>query len=247
MFGLFFGAIVNHWLFSFGGVALLIYAIIEKIRQKDVEAWVFWGGALLCLFVACYGAWVDEHHNADAVIAEKARAFSDLGECSSNLRSSVGQNTILQSQVTSQQGTINNQQSNFTAMQRGVNSQQSTVNSCVVALAKINTPEPQRFHMEFAPVVNHAPTEGKHFKLLVLTTNKSVASVNMIVGCTGDVKSMEPIIPGLGIITLNVQRSNQNNYLIKIIAAPIDTDHPVIVWIGYDSDNLGNCTLSQQT
>lgn len=41
MVGLFFGAVVNHWLFSFGGVVLVIIAIIEKLRHQETKAWVF--------------------------------------------------------------------------------------------------------------------------------------------------------------------------------------------------------------
>jgi len=55
---------------------MLIF-IWEKWKKKPVE-WK-WIGAffLFSLFVSCFQAWIDEHHNSDRLIEEKAKLTSD--------------------------------------------------------------------------------------------------------------------------------------------------------------------------
>jgi len=51
--------------------------IWEKKTERDVE-WR-WVGAffLFCLFVSCFQAFVDEHHNSSLLISEKSQLVSD--------------------------------------------------------------------------------------------------------------------------------------------------------------------------
>jgi hypothetical protein len=68
---LFFSALIAHWLFTFGGVALVLFGLYEKSRHKETQKRLYWGVAAILLFVASYQAWLDEHHNAEAVIRDK--------------------------------------------------------------------------------------------------------------------------------------------------------------------------------
>ena len=49
-------------------------------------------------------------------------------------------------------------------MQQGINAQQATVNSCVVGLTKINTPEPQKSELT-REKVDINPEHGKYLTL----------------------------------------------------------------------------------
>jgi hypothetical protein len=83
---LFFSALIAHWLFTFGGVALVLFGLYEKSRHKETHKRVYWGVAVILLFVASYQAWLDEHHNAEAVIRDKMQLAVDNG----GLKQSVG-------------------------------------------------------------------------------------------------------------------------------------------------------------
>ena len=242
MVGLFFGAIVNHWLFSFGGVVLLIFAIAEKIHKKDTEEWLFLGGAIVCLFIACYGAWVDEHQNTQTVIEEKARETGDLGECKGNSKSTNAQNVLLQSQVNSQQGTL-------TKMQQGVNSQQATFNLCVTTLAKTNAPVPRSITL--LKLQNELPnTTTKHSERMVVLTNEPITPVRLFIWCDHTIKTVTlsplgdavfsggamPISSGSPFLTPQVWQLNMS-------LPTWSPEQPLLVTINYDEDNLGQCYI----
>jgi hypothetical protein len=60
-FILYLYSVLDHWLFSFGGIALVVFALYEKYRQKITPSKWFWGLAALCIFIATFQAWSDEH------------------------------------------------------------------------------------------------------------------------------------------------------------------------------------------
>jgi hypothetical protein len=128
-FFLYLSAVFDHYLFSFGGVVLLGFAIFEKARHKQVRERIFWGCALLCLFIACYRAWVDEHRNASALIEQKSRLSSDLNICDADSKGKDIQLQSYASRLTDWQGRVNDQQG-------AVNLQQATFSRCVETLAE---------------------------------------------------------------------------------------------------------------
>jgi len=74
---LFLSALAAHWLFTFGGIALVIFGLIEKYRHKETEKRVYWGVAVALLVVASYQAWLDEHNNTANVIDQRKQAEID--------------------------------------------------------------------------------------------------------------------------------------------------------------------------
>src|ERR1700730_9187453 len=60
-FILYLYSVLDHWLFSFGGIALVTFALYEKYRQKITPNKWFWGLAALCIFVATFQAWSDAY------------------------------------------------------------------------------------------------------------------------------------------------------------------------------------------
>jgi hypothetical protein len=240
MLGLFFGALVNHWIFSFGGVVLVIFAVVEKIRQKNTEAWAFWGGAILCLFIACYGAWVDEHQNTQTVIAEKARAVGDVGECRGDSKSTSAQNVLLQSQVNSQQSTL-------TKMQQGVNSQQGTFNLCVTTLTKANAPVPMSTTL--LKIGDDTPNPAtKHTMKMVILTNKEVTPVKILLWCDGTIKAAN--VRPLGGVSYSAGITPLSSgslfvapkfWQINMSFPAWSPEQPLLIQLDYDVDDLGSC------
>lgn len=76
---LFLSALMAHWLFTFGGVAMVAFGLYEKYRHKEPQKRLFWGVAIALLVIASYQAWLDEHHNADTVISQRRAADIENG------------------------------------------------------------------------------------------------------------------------------------------------------------------------
>lgn len=239
MFRLFLGALVNHLLFTFGGVALMIFALIEKLRKKDTEAWVFWGVGLVCVFMACYGAWVDEHSNATVVISEKSDLWSRVNECDSNLQQREEEVRGWSNRFTDQLGRIN-------GLQNPLNSQQSTFNMCVTTLAQANAPTPQHQSMGVTSVPLYST---KHLTLIVMTTNKPVPNpVRMTLWCDGVVKDItvqpasgEGYSGGLQKMKSPNPFQTPNRWFLQISGASWNPENPLLFWVFHDDDNIGEC------
>jgi hypothetical protein len=247
--GLFLWAVIAHWQsYVTGGVVTAGVGIYERRSGKNIP-WKLYATLffLSAGIVAVFYAWHDEHHNTRVVIEEKANAVGVLGECRGDLKSAAAQNTLLQSQVGSQQTTINNQQTNLTAMQQGVNAQQSTVNSCVVGLTKINTPEPQKSELQ-REKIDLDPEHGKHLNLFVLTTNKPVTPISFAVRCDADIKWIHSHILGTGIEEGSGPKlpPDKKTYSFVTTRPAMDERHPLLVWVGFDAADLGACTFTPQ-
>jgi hypothetical protein len=129
-FFLFISDLFHQVLFYFGGVFAMGVFVIEKIYKPIKKSW-FLGAALVCLFVACYQGWLDEHRNTETVIAEKASEAGLKNSCLTDLRVESAFAKGQESMNGSQRQTLDRQQDT-------IGKQQTAVNSCVVSLGKMN-------------------------------------------------------------------------------------------------------------
>lgn len=202
----------------------------------------FWGVALLCLFIACYGAWVDEHQNTQTVIAEKAQAVGDLGGCKGEFKSTNAQNGLLQSQIVSQQTTL-------TKMQQGVNSQQGTFNLCVTTLAKANAPVPMSATL--LKIEDEKPNPAtKHTIRMVLLTNKEVTPVKIMLWCDGTIKAANVKPLGGAAYAGGVTPLSSGSLFVAPkfwqinMSFPVwSPEQPLLIQLDYDVDDLGSCVV----
>lgn len=242
MVSLYLGALVNHLLFTFGGVVLMIFAIIEKLRKKDTEAWIFWGAAIACIFIACYGAWVDEHNNASAVIVEKADAWSRYNSCSSGLKEK-------EAEVTGWNNRFSDQVGRAATLQNTINSQQSTFDLCVTTLSKANAPIQQSTTMFVVGDIVANPA-AKHSIRYVLLTNKSVSPVKLILWCDGTIKaanirtlSGSPFSGGVSPLSSGALFVPPKMWQINLAFPVWSPEQPIVLQLDYDVDDLGSCVI----
>jgi hypothetical protein len=236
MFSLFLGALANHLLFSFGGVALMVFAIVEKVRKKDTEAWLFWGAALVCLFIACYGAWVDEHNNASILIVEKADAWSKYNGCavgmvqaqaevtewSNRFADQLAHITGLQTTLTSQQGTVD-------SLQGTLAKQQAAVTTCVSDLAKAILPIEQHTSLFELGIPEKAP-EGQTRHQMLLLTNKEVTPARLRFICAGvSLSSASLIVPGAGAYIGGTQMYGDSTILLSLTTPAWTPTTPIVL------------------
>src|SRR5579863_4603131 len=64
-FGEYLLSVIDHAFFWFGGIALVIIEILKKVQRTKSWAeslhWEFWALGVLCIFVATFQAWHEEH------------------------------------------------------------------------------------------------------------------------------------------------------------------------------------------
>jgi hypothetical protein len=73
----FLSDLFHQILFYFGGIVAMAILLWEKGTDRPMQwRWVS-AFFLFCVFVACFQGFVDEHHNTQTLIEEKARLVSD--------------------------------------------------------------------------------------------------------------------------------------------------------------------------
>src|SRR2546423_3001731 len=76
----FFFALFKHWIALMSGAVSLGMTIALRARGKEPKDKVFWSIAALCLLVACFLAWRDEHSVNDKARQELAGVRQELAE-----------------------------------------------------------------------------------------------------------------------------------------------------------------------
>lgn len=228
MVGLFFAALANHILFTFGGVFLMLVAIVEKLRNKPTEAWIFWSAALVCLFIACYGAWVDEHHNTGTVIAEKADVWSKYNQCDKFLGS---KSTLADSQA-----------SQLVQFQSQIANQQDTFNRCIMALGSMNVPQPVRVKVwdVHTPITQAVPS-GEKFTVweLVVVTNRAVSPTDVLVHCDTPFNAINSSVAGAGPLMNSVfGQTSDREYEVGFTTPAWKPENPILITVAAKDESL---------
>jgi hypothetical protein len=74
---LFLDDLFHQILFYFGTVLAMLIFVWERLREKNVSLKWIAAFSLFCLFVSCFQAWIDEHHNSETLIEEKSKLVSE--------------------------------------------------------------------------------------------------------------------------------------------------------------------------
>ena len=72
-------------LFYFGGVVSMLMLLWEKFRERPIQWRLIGAFFLFCLFVSCFQVWIDEHHNAETLIEQKAKLASENDQLQTKL------------------------------------------------------------------------------------------------------------------------------------------------------------------
>jgi hypothetical protein len=97
----FIGQVFGHWVSAWGGIALMIIAMIEALRDKKVPKRLFFGAAIFCLVIAMFQAWRDEYSSAEWRGYEIVRLSADNTRLQqeATLRAGVDSNTRTQERI----------------------------------------------------------------------------------------------------------------------------------------------------
>jgi hypothetical protein len=249
---LFVGNVAAHWVALMSGIASVIVATYENIRNKPILARWFWVVALVCLAAACDGAWQDEHRNTETVKAEKSAQAGLANSCINDARVEHAYMEGLQGLNASQRQTIDKQQ-------QANDVQQRDVASCVVSLGKMNPKVREEivvvpislFTMDkTGKLVSKIGLLKVYVSLLVITTNEVQPRFHGTLRCENPFTALNaPQLPDTSQTVMKVtatpNRISDREYEISATVAGTEwaPAHPAYMTVSTDSETTGKCSF----
>ena len=170
---LFLADLFHQILFYIGGVLALVEMVTLKWLHTPLEKKLFTGLTLLCLFISCFQAWVDEHHNAEELIKDKA----DI----------VGQREFWKGQSYAKDEAIR--------MRDGLLDQNfTTLSGTQSSLAQLSNKILDVTKPEARVITPFLVIKNGNLERYLLLVNKTITPVHMIAKCD------KPIVSGVGSI-----------------------------------------------
>lgn len=211
--------------------------IVEYVRDRKTEGWIFAGIAFLFLLVACDAAWQDEHRNASILIAEKSLAIQ-------------GDN-FWRDQSYQKDGAIRSRDQllaqNYTALigQQGVSSQtQSSLADISRKLLDINKPVAHKLTVlvwkEFDP-----KTENQEVQYLLLT-NTPVTPFRMQITCDSRIDELNGGVVGGPSMGPGDTRVAPNSMIMEVDTPAWTPVTPFRVTLKYKATKSGACSFVER-
>lgn len=229
--GLYLGSMFAHWMETFGGVALLLFALYEKYRKKETPSRLFWVAALILLGVASFQAWKDEHHNSEVLISEKSDLWTHYNQCDKEraLKSQLADTYI---------GIAGKQQDQLSA-------QQETFNRCVMALGAASISPRLNIAVNYVPApVNATPGVPSKAWILVAAPNRDMHPANFKISCQGNFTVLSERFSAAAITEGKIMpRSSDHEYSFNLSSPVWRPFEPLIMFLA--SDGLGECKAQQ--
>ena len=244
-------AILRHWLptitlylflwdyfhqvlFYLGGVVALAEMLWMKYQDTPLQKRFFTGIALLCLFVASYQAWVDEHRNAEDMREGKQQAVQDREFWK-------GQSYAKDEALRVRDGLL---QQNFTTLS---GSQQALANLSTKIL-DISKPAPQKTTIlarRFG--ANDIKQRGKFVTFITMLTTKPATPASFLVNCNGKVNNFALMpIDGAGPHISTSNMVDDHSGILTMNSPSWSPSQPIFIVVGHDDPSLTLCKVTQQ-
>jgi hypothetical protein len=139
------------------------------------------------------------------------------------------------------------------------NGQQGTLNTCVVALTKLNTPEPLKINvkMSVAPplVRNTSPAPVQNIVALIVEANKDISPVDLALHCAQPFRLLDNALSqsqlSMSAYSVPVNRQvDSTNAVIGFTSPAWPNGTPLVIWVlpirnGF-GPILGDCKVTQR-
>ena len=225
---LFLSDLFHQILFYIGGVLALVELFMTKWLNTPLEKRLFNVLVVGCLFVACFQAWVDEHHNAEELIKDKSHLAEEKGYWK-------GQSDAKDQSVRENVSALSKTQSAFAELSNKV--------------LDITRPEPLRIMVkknEFSPF----DYDKKKLWLLSVASNKAVSPIRGIVSCEHPFEK----IGGVSIMgetetiaTGDIRPVNDHAVRVGVITPVLNPETPMLLTVLAPEDpGLGKCTFTRE-
>jgi arginine exporter protein ArgO len=248
-FFLFISDLFHQVLFYLGVVGTGVFLIEKLWKPIERKRWFVIAG-LICLFVACYQGWLDEHRNTETVIAEKASEAGLKNSCLTDLRVEGAFAKGQESMNGSQRQTLDRQQDTIAK-------QQTAVNSCVVSLGKMNPQVILKTSALYIPVASqnkpgisrYAPPVTTAFGVIVISTNEHIEPTGRL-KCDQPFDPSAPLLPQEGTVLsapVSPTKISDREYEIRVNQMGQDwTPNSPIYMTTTSAIALGKCSFLPQ-
>jgi len=240
LFLLFLNDLLHQILFYFGTVVAMGILLWEKKRDTPIH-WR-WVGIffLFCLFVSCFQAWIDEHHNTEQLIKDKSDTTSEREFWK-------GQSYAKDDSLRKQQELLGENFKALTATQKTGNETQKSLTTLSAKILDVTKPEAQRTTVRWIPLDGAMPNQT--VTVITMLTNKPVQPTHGILECT------EPI---LHVFQSGIASSEQmaeimrtppegNKLWIDVASPAWKTDAPIIAVVATAQPITCTFTLKEHT
>jgi hypothetical protein len=248
---LFLGNVVVHWqALLTGGVVMAAVGAYERRKSREIswQSYVFI--ACVFLFYSFFAAWQDEHHDATAIINDKASLAGGLATCQSDFKVQQTYSKGLETVNRNQQQTIDGQH-------QTVDQNQVTINRCVVSLGKMNPVINTRINVIAAHVRKvqqqnqfGPPTDMNLFEIIIMTNHQS--EPKGLLHCEQPFRLMSQAELS-GTLTMNftdpsnqIAVSTDHQITVNQLGALWEDENPILVSAAADRESLGHCNFKLQ-
>jgi hypothetical protein len=226
---LFLSDLFHQILFYIGGVLALLELFMTKWLNTPLEKKLFNTLVIGCLFIACFQAWVDEHHNGTELIREKSNA--------------VGEREFWKAQSYAKDEAIRQRdnllEQNFTTL----SGTQQALASVSTKILEITKPEPVKI-TSMSDVIKF-DAKRNHAQILVFSNKPIPAKV--IIACQNEMSSITAHMAGVRIdYPLTTNQAARNIWYVDIPSPLMGPSSPLSLILGYDEDSLGGCQVTRQ-
>lgn len=221
--------------------------------KQFIKKLFFWVFVVAAFVSSCFLAWHDEHQNTTNVILEKSQFASAATNCESELKATAATLKGKEELATSLQATVS-------GLQAPEAQQQATINSCVVALGKMNPLIKRKNTVISIPTMTRDANSNRQVSMffphklyifeLVLTSNEveSRAAGNLHCEQAFEVIS-RPQLPVLGsglIGSGQSQRISDREYEIRIFdtASEWGPNSPIYLSVSSAEESFGACSFT---
>jgi hypothetical protein len=221
-FWLFVWNVAAHWVSSMSSIVSFTLGIVELVRNKKIESWIFFAVGAMFLVVAFDQAWQDEHRNSSVLIAEKSAATSERNfwkdqsyQKDVSLRSRdqlLAQNYAA---LIGQQDTANKAQDSLTKL-----------SGKILDIGRPSNLKWDSLALESPEQVSINPPILRSRWLLL--TNKSVSPAEFTFGCSLPIDSSEIKVAG-SVGEVRVTRLDKDEWGAKVMSPAWSPDSPILV------------------
>lgn len=237
---LFVGNALSHWVASMSSIVSFTLGIVELIRNKKIESWIFFAIAGLFLIVGFDQAWQDEHRNAELLKAEKSSAISEREfwkEQSDNKDSAIRQRDNLLAQ-------------NYSALigqQQTSNKAQQSLSQLSGKILDISKPEKLKLTLVGEPLPHYSDNDPKELLILAFT-NRMVTPIRALVECDKDIKAARVHLIAAGVTTgkMDYPIEEGKRFYIDISSPAWTPTNPMVMYVTYQNSGPSNCKIMQQ-
>ena len=216
--------------------------IWEKKRNKAIQwRWIF-SFFLFCLFVSCFQAWVDEHHNSEKLISEKLDLSKQEGFWQ-------GQSFAKDEAIRSRDQLVFQGLQTLTGTQRTENQTQKSLTDLSAKLFEVTKLEPIRISSKAMGVQStNAPPGSPTAGILVSNTNRRINSFAGRIRCdTPFIVQQVQMLQGVTSLgPAYRQLPTQRELDLNFSNGAWDAEQPIVAILVGQSLDVTKCAITQQ-